>query len=234
MVAPSTQHSTHPRDQHCVWMDAGLLAYRLCNRGFDCEHCPLHAALHDAGQLNNLGSGAAQTGTAPTMCFPDDCLYAPTHTWVRFIRPERARAGIDGFAASLLGKIRRVRTPDDRSGRLICTLELDDGVLPITAPLPAKLCNWNEALADDPSLVITDPYGAGWICELVIPSRAAASHLMNGQDALRRAHFDDRRFRRRVALELLTDTVTQPETGPDLRRSLGGVRYNSLIRELIG
>ena len=59
---------------------------------------------------------------------------------------------------------------------------------------------------------------------------------MDGHDALRRAHFDDRRFRRRVALELLTDADTDApaETGPDLRRSLGGVRYNTLIRELIG
>jgi len=29
----------------CVWMDAGVLTYRLCDRDFDCAHCPLNAAL---------------------------------------------------------------------------------------------------------------------------------------------------------------------------------------------
>lgn len=30
----------------CVWMDAGVLTFKLCDRDFDCEHCPLDAALH--------------------------------------------------------------------------------------------------------------------------------------------------------------------------------------------
>ena len=29
----------------CVWMTAGVLTYKLCNRRFDCEHCLLHLAL---------------------------------------------------------------------------------------------------------------------------------------------------------------------------------------------
>ena len=32
----------------CIWMGAGLLRYRLCDREYDCEHCPLDAALRGA------------------------------------------------------------------------------------------------------------------------------------------------------------------------------------------
>jgi hypothetical protein len=34
----------------CVWMAAGLLAYKLCDRGFDCESCPLDCALRRSGE----------------------------------------------------------------------------------------------------------------------------------------------------------------------------------------
>jgi hypothetical protein len=29
----------------CVWMRAGVIRFWLCDRNFDCEHCPLDAAL---------------------------------------------------------------------------------------------------------------------------------------------------------------------------------------------
>ena len=29
----------------CVWMRAGVIRFWLCDRDFDCEHCPLDAAL---------------------------------------------------------------------------------------------------------------------------------------------------------------------------------------------
>lgn len=32
-------------DQACVWMSAGVLRFWLCDRGFDCDRCPLDAAL---------------------------------------------------------------------------------------------------------------------------------------------------------------------------------------------
>ena len=32
---------------NCVWVTAGVLNYKLCDRDFDCEHCPLDAALRD-------------------------------------------------------------------------------------------------------------------------------------------------------------------------------------------
>ena len=25
----------------CVWMTAGVVAYKICDRSFDCENCPL-------------------------------------------------------------------------------------------------------------------------------------------------------------------------------------------------
>jgi hypothetical protein len=35
----------YPPAQACVWMEAGVLRYWLCNHDFDCDNCPLDAAL---------------------------------------------------------------------------------------------------------------------------------------------------------------------------------------------
>ena len=29
------------KDDYCIWMSAGLVAYKLCDREFKCEECPL-------------------------------------------------------------------------------------------------------------------------------------------------------------------------------------------------
>lgn len=43
----------------CVWVSAGVLSYRLCDRQFDCERCPLHQALKGGAEFEApAGEGA--------------------------------------------------------------------------------------------------------------------------------------------------------------------------------
>ena len=39
----------------CVWMEAGVVGYKLCDREFDCDHCPFDAALR--GEAAHDGRG---------------------------------------------------------------------------------------------------------------------------------------------------------------------------------
>jgi hypothetical protein len=39
----------------CVWMEAGLVSYKICDRNFECESCPLDYGLrgsYDKAVLN--------------------------------------------------------------------------------------------------------------------------------------------------------------------------------------
>jgi hypothetical protein len=38
----------------CVWMQAGVVSYKLCDRRFDCERCPFDMAIRDADRLQQL------------------------------------------------------------------------------------------------------------------------------------------------------------------------------------
>lgn len=51
----ATSDTRKPRDLRCVWMQAGVVTYRLCDSGFDCEHCEFHRV------MQRLMPGALET-----------------------------------------------------------------------------------------------------------------------------------------------------------------------------
>ena len=44
-AAPDRTHAELP----CVWVSAGVLSYRPCDREYECEGCPLYLALRGGG-----------------------------------------------------------------------------------------------------------------------------------------------------------------------------------------
>jgi hypothetical protein len=116
----------------CVWMIAGLLTYRLCDRGYECERCPLDAAIRGV----DLAPPAQGAGDAPVPSpawgIRDDRRYHPAYGWVETLEDGRFRWGIDGLMARLLDRITSVVLPapstELQQGQIACWL-LDDGEL---------------------------------------------------------------------------------------------------------
>lgn len=110
--------------------------------------------------------------------FPDDLKYTSEHEWVR--TPGQAessvRVGITDFAQDALGDIVYVSLPevgaDIEAGSTIGELESTKSVSDVYAPVSGAVVAVNEALDGTPELVNSDPYGEGWLFELV-PSDAA-------------------------------------------------------------
>lgn len=241
MVKLVALRSPRPQDQTCVWMNAGLLAYKLCDRNFDCEHCPLDAALR--------GDAGASRHDAPThlsVTYPDDRLYTKGHTWLRSAggSEDPMRFGIDAFAALFVGTTRHLRwrpVPNPiGAGQTICVLELGDGDMPLGMPVPGSVVRWNEAVRERPESLVEDPYGEGWIVELHAHSRDELDALLRSEDVRRQTRLDVRRFRRHVGFELLlrgdgadASTTLDNDTVTDLRGMLGGSTFLALARDLI-
>lgn len=256
----------------CIWMTAGLVSYRLCDREYDCDRCPLDSALRGPGSTADgqappaAGGGGAGKPARHRGDFPADRRYGAGHTWLRPAgdgAPGRFRVGLDGLAAALLEAPRAVRCAAAGRrlvpGETACELELAGGVLALGLPIAGEVVAVNAACRRDPSLLVADPYGDGWLLEIAaaaagadsLPGRAPATtspadaaapapRLFPAAEARRRAGHDLRRFRRRVALDLLAadDGVgaTLPDGGEpllDLRALLGARRHLELVRELV-
>lgn len=63
----ANSHTIIPdNENHCVWMDAGLVNYKLCNCRFECETCPFDKVMRDQHQTF-AEQAAMQSGPS----FPD-------------------------------------------------------------------------------------------------------------------------------------------------------------------
>jgi glycine cleavage system H protein len=230
--------------QPCLWVSAGLLTYKLCDRDFDCDHCPLDTALR-----GGVPVGRPCESVFPRIRdgnpFPEDRRYTAGHSWVQAVAGEEGRTfrlGLDAFAAAIIGWCQEIRwrTSKANRGETISEIDLGLGVLSVGAPLQCNVAAGNPALLEDPRRLVTAPYTEGWILDLVMDDPAQCDGLLTADAARRKTQLDFQRFRRRAAMQLLADaTVVGPsladggELLTDLRQMLGGHAYLDLLRELI-
>jgi len=100
---------------------------------------------------------------------PDDLRYTAEHEWVAPGGPA-VKVGITHFAQDALGDIVYVSLPElgetVAAGSTCGELESTKSVSEIYAPLSGTVVATNARLADEPELINTDPYGAGWLVEI--------------------------------------------------------------------
>ncbi|WP_435745782.1 glycine cleavage system protein GcvH [Nocardioides sp. SYSU DS0663] len=109
--------------------------------------------------------------------YPDDLLYTSEHEWLR--TPGEAegsvRVGITHYAQDALGDIVYVSLPELgetlEAGSTCGELESTKSVSDVYAPVSGEVVARNESLDATPELVNNDPYGGGWLYE-VVPSDA--------------------------------------------------------------
>ncbi len=119
--------------------------------------------------------------------YPEDLKYTSEHEWVR--SPGEAdgsvRVGITDYAQDALGDIVYVSLPevgtDLEEGASVGELESTKSVSDVYAPLAGSVVARNEALDATPELVNSDPYGEGWLFELVPSDAAAVDALMDAE-----------------------------------------------------
>jgi glycine cleavage system H protein len=117
--------------------------------------------------------------------YPEDLKYTSEHEWVRSPGETdgSVRVGITHFAQDALGDIVFASLPETgtevEAGTAVGELESTKSVSDVYAPLSGKVVARNEALDGSPELVNSDPYGEGWLFEIVPSDAAAVDALMD-------------------------------------------------------
>ena len=117
--------------------------------------------------------------------YPEDLKYTSEHEWIR--RPGESdgsvRVGITHFAQDSLGDIVFVSLPEVGSqvqaGSPVGELESTKSVSDIYAPVSGTVVARNDALDTTPEVVNNDPYGEGWLFEVVPDDDSALDDLMD-------------------------------------------------------
>lgn len=116
---------------------------------------------------------------------PDDLYYSKEHIWVK-IDGDIATIGITDYGQHQLGDIVFIDMPENgrevESGEVIASVESIKAISEIYAPLTGKIISINEDLANDPSVINSDPYGDGWICDIQMKDPSEVEDLMTAED----------------------------------------------------
>jgi glycine cleavage system H protein len=245
-------------DLECVWVKAGLIASKVCDLDFDCENCPLDAALRlgfrgpreeNEAVIPAPGVDASLAGSSRTevkerildnffhqleqFYLPDDRYYFRAHTWVQDGGRRTVAIGIDDLAAKVLPHANSVVFPSShsyvRQGEYCSWLVGSEGTIAFVSPVTGRIATVNEELYGMPDLVRTSPYEKGWLAKIELENlQLDMRKLLPRISANARYRKDIERIRRRLYVHTGTD---MPTAGATL---LDGGRYVENVQSLLG
>jgi glycine cleavage system H lipoate-binding protein len=190
-------------ENHCVWMDAGLVNYKLCDKNFECESCPFDSIMQSQNKTfaeraseqclpdvrtiersygNDSDEKIVNQLISPlkNIAFPTDRLYCSSHFWIQDRDDGIMRIGIDEFLAKLLRPIvgvALVHTPSRiEKDEPYAWLIRDAETFALYNPILGITATLNSSLTSKPSLLTNDPYGEGWLLSL-IPSEPLSNNF---------------------------------------------------------
>lgn len=114
--------------------------------------------------------------------YPEDLKYHAEHDWAR-IEGDTATFGITWYAQDALGEVvffdpPEVGTSVSKDGAY-AEVESVKAVSDVVAPLSGEIVEVNEALADSPEKVNSDPYGEGWMVKVRLSDQSELDQLLD-------------------------------------------------------
>ena len=118
------------------------------------------------------------------MNIPTNLKYTKDHEWIR-LEGDNAYIGITDYAQHELGDIVfvDVDTLDEtlEAEETFGTIEAVKTSSEMFMPVGGKVIEFNEALADAPEKVNSDPYGEGWIIKVEVTDASEMDALLNAE-----------------------------------------------------
>jgi glycine cleavage system H lipoate-binding protein len=233
----------------CVWMWAGLLTYRLCDREYQCSGCPVEALFHP--------EGAVASPTAPSVPRPSgsflgqrvpaggDRFHDSQHLWLRVLPAGEVQIGFDPIAASLLRPVRSFELPEPGSslqiGQVAVRAHFEGGTVDFASPVAGDVLRVHQPTPKRLASMLRSPYTRAWMLVLSVPRlERQLARLSFGHTAGLRMAQEWSKFQEEclgLAAGSPAGQPVLPDGGElDLDRLAGwvGTGYPALVRRWIG
>lgn len=113
---------------------------------------------------------------------PEDLKYTKDHEWLRANADGTAVIGITDYAQTTLGDVTFVELPEAGDhmdeGSSLGVVESVKAASDVYMPLSCKIVEVNSVLADNPAVINSDPYGAGYMIKVQLDNPADVSKLL--------------------------------------------------------
>ena len=116
---------------------------------------------------------------------PEDLHYSKDHEWVR-VDGNEAIIGITDYAQNSLGDVVYVELPkageEFAANESFGSVESVKAVSEVFTPVAGTVAKINEALADEPETVNSDPYGGGWMIRVKMSNSGEVDSLLTAAE----------------------------------------------------
>lgn len=114
---------------------------------------------------------------------PEDLKFTEEHEYVRKTGDDAVEIGITDYAQGELGDVVFVELPSvgTKLGKhdVFGTIEAVKAVSELFAPIAGEVTEINSRLDQEPALINSEPYGAGWMIRMRIENPADMDALMD-------------------------------------------------------
>ena len=108
--------------------------------------------------------------------------YTSDHEWLN-VEADSATVGITNFAQEHLGDLVFIDLPKPgtslKAGAAAAVIESVKAASDVYAPIDGEVTEVNQRVVDDPSLVNSDPAGAGWLFKVKIGDPTQLDKLLD-------------------------------------------------------
>lgn len=115
---------------------------------------------------------------------PNDRVYSPSHEWHK-VDGQTVTLGLTQFAVDQLTDVTYVemKKPGFKfsSGDIVGEVESVKTTSDIYCFVSGEVAEINPALADNPGLLNSDPYGQGWLCKVKVADASGLSKCIDSK-----------------------------------------------------
>jgi glycine cleavage system H protein len=112
-------------------------------------------------------------------------LFSGAHVWVR-VEGSEAVLGLSDYLQDQMGEITKLELSDLgdvlRAGRRMGRVESEEASSPVEAPLSGEVVEVNAEALENPDLINSEPYGAGWLLRVRIEDPRELEELINEEE----------------------------------------------------
>ncbi len=114
--------------------------------------------------------------------FPEELKFAKSDEWLR-VEGDSATIGLSDYAQEQLNDVVYLELPEVgdsiAKGDTFGTVESVKAASDLYMPVSGTITEVNSALEDEPELINSDPYGAGWILKIKLDGDPDTGDLMD-------------------------------------------------------
>ena len=111
--------------------------------------------------------------------------FSGAHVWVR-VEGQEAVLGLSDYLQDQMGEITALELPDLgdvlRAKRRMGHVESEEASSPIEAPLSGEVIEVNPEVIENPDVVNTEPYAAGWLIRVRLDDPTELDELINEEE----------------------------------------------------